>query len=57
MGSIAETVAERSAKSSVDDDAIVFPASTTKHANGTRENSLARVRISRGRLVGDHLHV
>jgi hypothetical protein len=57
MGSMAETAAERSAKSSVDDDATVFPASTTKHANGTRENSLVSVRISRERLVGEHLQV
>ena len=56
MGSMAEIAAERSAKSSVDVDATVFPASTTKHANGTRENSLVRVKISRERLVEKHLH-
>ncbi len=57
MGSIAETAAERSAKSSVDDNAIVFPASTTKHANGTRENKLLRVRISREMIMEEYLQV
>lgn len=45
MGSMADMAAARSARSSVEDDATVFPASTTKHANGIRENSLSRLML------------
>jgi hypothetical protein len=59
IGFIAETVAERSARSLVDNDAMVFPASTIKHANGTRENSLGKCSeyLEKEEALEEHLHV